>query len=82
MSQILTVIEKDFWSMVMAGYRLWPMLCLPNLFVVPLDHQMLVGNVAAFGWGSLSASRNDRRAESTQSRRTLWRIVDDNTTCR
>lgn len=50
-SQILTVIEKDFWSMVMTGYRLWPMVCLLNLLVVPFEYRMLVGNVAAFGWG-------------------------------
>ena len=50
-NQILSIIEKDFWSMVMAGYKLWPMVCLLNLLVVPFDYRMLVGNVAAFGWG-------------------------------
>lgn len=51
MTQILTTIEKDFWNMVMAGYRLWPMVCLLNLLVVPFEYRGLVGNVAAFGWG-------------------------------
>ena len=49
--QIMSIIEKDFWSMVTAGYKLWPMVCLMNLLVVPFEYRMLVGNIAAFGWG-------------------------------
>lgn len=37
--------------MVTAGYKLWPMVCLLNLCVVPFDYRMLVGNTAAFAWG-------------------------------
>ena len=48
---IMSIIETDFWSMVMAGYKLWPMVCLLNLLVVPFDYRMLVGNLAGFGWG-------------------------------
>ncbi len=51
MNQISSIIENDFWSMVMAGYRLWHMVCFLNLLVVPFEYRMLVGNVAAFGWG-------------------------------
>ena len=48
---ILWTIKHDFWNMVFASYRLWPMVCLLNLVVVPFDYRMLVGNTAGFGWG-------------------------------
>ena len=37
--------------MLLAGYKLWPMVCLLNLAVVPFEYRMIVGNTAAFGWG-------------------------------
>jgi hypothetical protein len=37
--------------MLSAGYKLWPMVCLLNLVLVPVEHRMLVGNTAGFGWG-------------------------------
>jgi protein Mpv17 len=48
---IMFTIHNDFWSMVFASYRLWPLVCLLNLVVVPFDYRMLVGNTAGFGWG-------------------------------
>jgi protein Mpv17 len=51
LGQILSIIENDFWSMVVAGYKLWPMVCLLNLLVVPFEYRMIVGNLAGFGWG-------------------------------
>lgn len=37
--------------MLLAGYKLWPLVCLLNLVAVPFEYRMLVGNGAAFGWG-------------------------------
>lgn len=44
--------------MLSAGYRLWPLVCLLNLVVVPFEHRMLVGNGAAFGWGVYMSLRS------------------------
>jgi protein Mpv17 len=37
--------------MLSTGYKLWPMVCLLNLVIVPFEYRMLVGNSAAFCWG-------------------------------
>lgn len=37
--------------MLFAGYRVWPVVCLLNLVVVPFDHRQLVGSIAGLGWG-------------------------------
>ena len=50
-ADITWTIQHDFWNMVFASYKLWPLVCLLNLVVVPFDYRMLVGNTAGFGWG-------------------------------
>jgi hypothetical protein len=42
---------QDFRPMLFAGYRVWPVVCLLNLVVVPFDHRQLVGSIAGLGWG-------------------------------
>lgn len=43
--------SQDFWPMLFAGYRVWPLVCLLNLVVVPFDYRQLVGSIAGLGWG-------------------------------
>lgn len=37
--------------MLLAGYRFWPLVCLLNLVMVPLEYRGLVGNGAGIVWG-------------------------------
>lgn len=48
---ILSSVVSDFWPMLFAGYRVWPIVCLLNLVVVPFDYRQLVGSIAGLGWG-------------------------------
>ncbi|ETI24460.1 hypothetical protein G647_03829 [Cladophialophora carrionii CBS 160.54] len=48
---IATTVQNDFFPMLMAGYKFWPMVTLINLVVVPFDQRMLVGGLAGLAWG-------------------------------
>jgi protein Mpv17 len=37
--------------MLLAGYRFWPIVCVLNLVMVPLEYRSLVGNGAGLVWG-------------------------------
>jgi hypothetical protein len=37
--------------MLIAGYRVWPIVGLLNLSVVPFDYRQLVGSIAGLFWG-------------------------------
>ncbi|KAL7934513.1 hypothetical protein V8C35DRAFT_301114 [Trichoderma chlorosporum] len=50
-AQIWSNIENDFWPMLIAGYRVWPLVGLLNLSVVPFDYRQLVGSTAGLFWG-------------------------------
>ncbi|UKZ82101.1 hypothetical protein TrVFT333_009885 [Trichoderma virens FT-333] len=50
-NNILSSVISDFWPMLFAGYRVWPLVCLLNLVVVPFDYRQLVGSIAGLGWG-------------------------------
>ncbi|PNP47145.1 hypothetical protein THARTR1_10650 [Trichoderma harzianum] len=50
-AQIWSNIQNDFWPMLIAGYRVWPLVGLLNLSVVPFDYRQLVGSTAGLFWG-------------------------------
>ncbi|KAK1238732.1 hypothetical protein MKX07_004308 [Trichoderma sp. CBMAI-0711] len=50
-AQIWSNIQRDFWPMLIAGYRVWPIIGLLNLSVVPFDYRQLVGSTAGLFWG-------------------------------
>ena len=37
--------------MLTAGWKVWPMVTLLNLVVVPFEQRMIVGNIAGVCWG-------------------------------
>lgn len=37
--------------MLLAGYRFWPLVCLANLVMVPMEYRARVGNGAGLVWG-------------------------------
>ena len=50
-NHILTTIQNDFFKMIMAGYKFWPIISIVNLAIVPFDQRMLVGGLAGLAWG-------------------------------
>ncbi|KAL7962748.1 hypothetical protein V8C34DRAFT_269758 [Trichoderma compactum] len=52
-AQIWSNIQNDFWPMLIAGYRVWPLVGLLNMSVVPFDYRQLVGSMAGLVWGIL-----------------------------
>ncbi|KIW92674.1 uncharacterized protein Z519_06521 [Cladophialophora bantiana CBS 173.52] len=51
LNHIMTSIQKDFFPMLIAGYKFWPIVTILNLVVVPVEHRMLVGGLAGLAWG-------------------------------
>jgi protein Mpv17 len=37
--------------MMQAGYKIWPLVTLLNLTIVPLESRILVGNLVGVLWG-------------------------------
>ncbi|MCJ1408420.1 hypothetical protein MMC19_002495 [Ptychographa xylographoides] len=48
---VATITEGEFWPMMIAGYKLWPLVSLFNLTVVPVEHRVLVGSFVGLFWG-------------------------------
>jgi protein Mpv17 len=44
--------------MLSTGWKMWPLVCLLNLIVVPFKYRFLVGNTAAFAWGVFISLRS------------------------
>jgi protein Mpv17 len=42
---------QDFFPMIFAGYKFWPLITITNLVLVPVDQRMLVGGLAGLVWG-------------------------------
>lgn len=51
LDQIGVNLHKDFWTMLFAGWKFWPLVTLLNLCVVPWNWRPVVGNSAALCWG-------------------------------
>lgn len=59
-ASIIDEVRRDFWPLMQAGWKLWPMVSLLNFTVIPLSKRTLVGSLAGLGWGiymSLLAAR-------------------------
>ncbi|KIW21134.1 hypothetical protein PV08_01714 [Exophiala spinifera] len=50
-TQTVDALKRDFWPMMIAGYKFWPLVSLLNLAVVPVEQRMLVGGLAGLAWG-------------------------------
>jgi protein Mpv17 len=49
--QAVQIAREDFWGLVMAGWRLWPLVSAINYtFVRTVGMRALVGNLAGVGW--------------------------------
>lgn len=44
-------VTHDFWPMIYAGQRLWPMVSVMQFTVVPFEYRQLVGSSVGLVWG-------------------------------
>lgn len=42
--------EQDFWPIMIAGFKLWPLVSILNFTVVPADKRLLVGSLFGVIW--------------------------------
>lgn len=48
---------QETWPIMLAGYKLWPLVNIIQHTLVPVNQKTLVGNVVGFGWGIFLALR-------------------------
>lgn len=44
-------VQEQFWPMIFAGQKLWPLVSILSFTVIPLEYRMLFGSVAGLFWG-------------------------------
>jgi len=44
-------VKTGFWPLVFAGQKLWPMVSLISLTLVPVEKRMVFGSTIGVGWG-------------------------------
>ncbi|CAI7626784.1 unnamed protein product [Penicillium bialowiezense] len=44
-------IQEDFWSIMFAGLKFWPLVSILNFTVVPANQRLLVGSLFGVLWG-------------------------------
>ncbi|ODM20308.1 hypothetical protein SI65_03361 [Aspergillus cristatus] len=47
---IQTQLQNDFWPIMIAGFKLWPLVSILNFTVVPADKRLLVGSLFGVLW--------------------------------
>jgi hypothetical protein len=49
---VVEAAKGEFWGLVMAGWRFWPLVSLVNyVFLTSVEARSLVGALAGLGWG-------------------------------
>jgi protein Mpv17 len=50
--QAVQITRQDFWGLVIAGWRLWPLVSIVNFAVLrSVQSRQLLGGVAGVAWG-------------------------------
>jgi protein Mpv17 len=50
-AEVVQVVQRDFWPLLTAGWRLWPVVSLTNYAVIKdIPTRTLVGNMAGVAW--------------------------------
>ncbi|KAF7597339.1 hypothetical protein BBP40_006279 [Aspergillus hancockii] len=48
---IVDQVRNEFWPLLIAGFKLWPLVSILNFTVVPADKRLLVGSIFGVVWG-------------------------------
>ncbi|KAG9647114.1 MFS general substrate transporter, partial [Aureobasidium melanogenum] len=57
----LSALQKDFFPLLFAGQKLWPLVSIISFTLVPLEHRTVFGGIIGVGWGVfLSLMANDK----------------------
>ncbi|KAK5081468.1 hypothetical protein LTR70_008539 [Exophiala xenobiotica] len=48
---ILGDVQKDFWPIMQAGWKVWPLVALLSFTVIPLEKRTLFGSSIGLFWG-------------------------------
>lgn len=50
--QAVQITRQDFWGLVIAGWKLWPLVSVVNFaFLKSVQSRQLVNGLAGIGWG-------------------------------
>ncbi|KAL8839432.1 MAG: hypothetical protein Q9176_004428 [Flavoplaca citrina] len=60
LSECLQVVKTQTWPLMIAGYKLWPLVSLLNHTLVPVEQRTVVGSLVNLGWGIFLALRSAR----------------------
>lgn len=44
---------QNFWPIISAGQKIWPLVSVLQFTVVPLKHRALVGGIVGIFWGTI-----------------------------
>ncbi|KAL1970260.1 hypothetical protein VTN77DRAFT_5420 [Rasamsonia byssochlamydoides] len=47
---VVNSIQNDFWPIMIAGFKMWPLVSILCFTVVPADKRLLVGSLFGFVW--------------------------------
>ncbi|KAL8933390.1 MAG: hypothetical protein Q9216_006385 [Gyalolechia sp. 2 TL-2023] len=56
----LQVVKEQTWPLMLAGYKLWPLVSVMNHTVIPVEQRTFVGGLVGLGWGVFLAMRASR----------------------
>lgn len=62
--QSVVATRDGFWPLIFAGYKLWPLVSILSLTLVPVESRMVFGSIVGVGWGiflSLMAGGKEKR---------------------
>ncbi|KAL8687695.1 MAG: hypothetical protein Q9224_005079, partial [Gallowayella concinna] len=62
LGECLQVVKEQTWPLMIAGYKLWPLVSLLNFTVIPVEQRTVVGSLQT------GSPRNPNRAVPTSSR--------------
>jgi len=48
---IIRDCQRGFWPLAISGLKLWPMVSLLNLTIVPVNRRVIVGSLVGLFWG-------------------------------
>ena len=56
--QSILTKRQEMWSLLVAGYKLWPAVCLMQHTLIPVERRTLVGSLVGLGWNVYLAIRS------------------------